>query len=109
MFGQGKSKELNILVLRDADVIAESVRSALAGAAPEERPGLERAVALIEQAAAASDADLRIRWVHERLAAAGYEGPADSVEAIKVLRGAVPGLSLLSAVRLSKEAAAHRP
>ena len=109
MFGRSKQPELNVLVLRDADVIAAGVRQALAEAGPEQRPGLERAAALIEQAAAASDADLRARWVHERLAAAGYEGPADSVRAIKVLREAAPGLSLLSAVQLSKDAAAYRP
>lgn len=34
------------------------------------------------------------------------EGPADSVRAVKALREAEPGLSLLQAVRLSKEAAA---
>jgi len=109
MFGRSKQTELNVLVLRDADVIAASVRWALAEAAPEERPGLERAAALVEQVAAASDAELRARWVHERLAAAGHEGPADSVQAVKALREAAPGLSLLSAVQLSKDAAAHRP
>ncbi|MEG3627704.1 hypothetical protein [Streptomyces poriticola] len=109
MFGWSKQPELNVLVLRDADVIAATVRWALAEATADERPGLERAAALVEQAAAASDADLRARWVHERLAAAGHEGPADSVAAVKVLREAAPGLSLASAVQLSKDAAARRP
>ncbi|MBX9397046.1 hypothetical protein K4749_26490 [Streptomyces sp. TRM72054] len=45
--------------------------------------------------------------VRERLDAVGYEGPADSVQAIKHLREAAPGLSLLSAVQLAKSAAAH--
>ncbi|MFE2509297.1 hypothetical protein ACFXC9_12670 [Streptomyces naganishii] len=109
MFGLGKRTELNVLVLRDADVIAAGVRSALAEAVPGERPGLERAAALIERAFTAPDADLRARWVHERLARAGHEGPADSVEAIRTLRQAEPGLSLRAAVQLSKDAAAYRP
>ncbi|MFD5806183.1 hypothetical protein ACGF3J_09875 [Streptomyces sp. NPDC048171] len=109
MFGRNKTPELNVLVLRDADVIAHGIRQALAAATPEERPGLEAAAAVAERAAAASDAQLRARWVHERLAAAGHEGPVDSVQAVKTLREAAPGLTLLSAVQLTKDAAAHRP
>ncbi|MFI7345793.1 hypothetical protein ACIBSR_05915 [Streptomyces sp. NPDC049936] len=109
MFGRNKTPELNVLVLRDADVIAHGIRQALAAATLEERPGLEAAAAVAERAAAASDAQLRARWVHERLAAAGHEGPVDSVQAVKTLREAAPGLTLLSAVQLTKDAAAHRP
>ncbi|WP_217167449.1 hypothetical protein [Streptomyces sp. AC512_CC834] len=109
MFGRGRQPELNVLVLRDADVIAHGIRQALAEATPEERPGLERAAALVDRAAAASDAELRARWVHERFAMAGYEGPADSVRAVKVLREAAPGLGLVQAVELTKDAAAHHP
>ncbi|MET9161268.1 hypothetical protein OH540_08215 [Streptomyces sp. BPPL-273] len=109
MFGRGKTPELNVLVLRDADVVAHGIRQALATATPEERPGLEAAVAVAERAAAASDAELRARWVRERLAEAGHEGPVDSVGAVKTLREAAPGLSLLAAVQLTKDAAAHRP
>ncbi|WP_030421853.1 hypothetical protein VM636_05165 [Streptomyces sp. SCSIO 75703] len=107
MLGLRKPPEIAVLVLRDADVVARALRQALAEAAPGERPGLERAVTVVERAADTSDAELRSRWVHERLAAVGHEGPADSVRAVKALRDAVPGLSLLAAVRLSKEAAAH--
>ncbi|MFJ4472376.1 hypothetical protein ACIP2X_33485 [Streptomyces sp. NPDC089424] len=49
-----------------------------------------------ERAAAATDTDVRARRVRERLTAVGYEGPADSIAAIKHLREAAPGLSLLS-------------
>ena len=107
MLGRGK-QEFDVLVVRDSDVVADGLREALAEAAPEQRPGLERAAALVERAAAVPDAALRARWVHQRLAA-GYEGPADSVRAVKILRESAPGLGLLSAVRLSKDAAAHRP
>ncbi|MEU1047405.1 MULTISPECIES: hypothetical protein [unclassified Streptomyces] len=109
MFGRLAPPELNVLVLRDTDLVAHRVRQALAEATPEERPGLERAAALIEQSAAEPDAALLARWVHERLAAAGHEGPVDSVRAVKTLREAVPGLSLRQAVKLTKDAAAHHP
>lgn len=107
MFGSlgSRTDQLNVLVLRDADAIGEAVRQALAEASEEERPGLERAVALIDQAAAAHDDDLRARWVRGRLAAAGYEGTPDSVAGIKALRQAEPGLSLLAATQLAKAAA----
>ncbi len=109
MFGSGKKNELNVLILRDADVILWSLRQALAQADETERPGLEWALDLAEQAAAAHDDDLRARWVRERLAAAGYEGDPQSATAIKALRQEAPGLSLLSAVQLAKAAAEQRP
>ncbi|MER5949934.1 hypothetical protein ABT127_28160 [Streptomyces sp. NPDC001904] len=101
-----KSKrELNVLVLRDADRIADAVHHALRNASDSERPGLERAAALIAEQAAASEAGVRGRWVRDQLAAAGYEGPADTVQAIKILRRAQPSLSLYGAVQLAKDAA----
>ncbi|MFF3453057.1 hypothetical protein ACFYXH_01785 [Streptomyces sp. NPDC002730] len=108
MLGFGK-QELNVLVLRDADGIADAIRAALDTATPEERPGLERAAALVAEAAAASDAELRGRWVRGHLAAAGIEGPADSITAIKALRQAERQLSLASAVHLARDAEATRP
>jgi hypothetical protein len=107
-FGSGK-QELSVLVLRDADGIADAVRAALVTATPEERPGLERAAALVAEAAAATDAELRGRWVRGHLAAAGVESPADSITAIKALRKAEPRLSLLAAVGLVKDAESTGP
>ncbi|QIQ03691.1 hypothetical protein [Streptomyces liangshanensis] len=91
-------------VIRDADVVATALRQALAEAPPEERPGLERAVALVESTAAATDGRLRARWVRSRLAAVGFTGDIASVAAVKALRQAEPQLSLLAAARLQKEA-----
>lgn len=103
MFGK---RETAVVVLRDADAIAESIRAALADASEAERPGLERAAALVAAAAEGGDAELRARWVRRRLADAGYEGELDAVAAVKSLRQAEPGLSLVAAVQLTKEAAA---
>jgi hypothetical protein len=93
-----------LLVIRDADMVAPALRQALAEASPEERPGLERAAALVESTAAATDSQLRARWVRSRLAAVGFTGDIDSVAAVKALRQAEPKLSLLAAVQLQKEA-----
>ncbi|WP_327115250.1 hypothetical protein OG206_12270 [Streptomyces sp. NBC_01341] len=105
-FGRQTKQDTAVLVLRDAREIAERLRRALATAPDAERPGLERALALAAEAEAVPDAELRARWVRQRLAAAGYEGPADSVAAIKALRRAEPGLSLLQAATYAREAAA---
>jgi hypothetical protein len=102
--GHGNKQDLSVIVLRDADGIADAVRAALEKAPEDERPGLERAAAIIAEAATASDDDLRARWVRRRLTEAGVDGPADSVAAVKALRAAEPSLTLLSAVRLARTA-----
>ncbi|WP_399087290.1 hypothetical protein ACGH2B_10370 [Streptomyces sp. BBFR2] len=94
-------------VIRDADVVASALRQALAEASPEERPGLERAAALAEATAAATDGQMRARWVRSRLAAVGFTGDLGSVAAVKALRTAEPKLSLVAAVQLQKEALNH--
>ncbi|WP_406142219.1 hypothetical protein [Streptomyces sp. NBC_01089] len=93
-----------LLVIRDADLVAEALRQALAEASPEELPGLERAAALVESTAAATEGGLRARWVRSRLAAVGFTGDIGSVAAVKALRQAEPKLSLVAAVQLQKEA-----
>ncbi|MBK6011492.1 hypothetical protein [Streptomyces sp. MBT53] len=104
--GLGK-KNTFVLTVRDSDVITAALRQALAEASPEERPGLERSIALVESTAAADEGRLRARWVRSRLTAAGFTGDLDSVAAVRALRQAEPGLSLLAAVQLQKEAVAH--
>ncbi|MEU6666156.1 hypothetical protein [Streptomyces sp. NPDC046727] len=96
-----------VLVIRDADVVAAALRQALEGASDEERPGLERAVAVVASAAGASEGRLRADWVRARLADVGFTGDLASVAAVKALRQAEPSLSLLAAVQLQKEAVAH--
>jgi hypothetical protein len=102
----GKKHDV-VPVIRDADVIAAALRQALAEASPEERPGLERAAALAESTAAATEGQMRARWVHSRLTAAGFTGDLTSVAAVKALRRAEPKLSLLAAVELQKDAVQH--
>ncbi|MEV6112699.1 hypothetical protein AB0L59_09255 [Streptomyces sp. NPDC052109] len=96
-----------VLVVRDTDMVAAALRRALTEASPEERAGLERAAALVESTAAATEAELRARWVRARLAAVGFAGDVASMAALKALRQAEPRLSLLAAVQLQKDAVAH--
>ncbi|MFJ8944857.1 hypothetical protein ACIRG4_16650 [Streptomyces sp. NPDC102395] len=96
-----------VLVLRDSDLIADTLRKALADASPEDRPGLERAAALVESTAATSEPRLRAQWVRTRLAAAGFTGPLDSTAAVKALRRVEPTLTLLAAAQLHRDAVAH--
>ncbi|WP_328303274.1 hypothetical protein OG389_35375 [Streptomyces sp. NBC_00435] len=96
-----------VLLIRDADVVARTLRQALEQAPPEERQGLERAVALVESTAASTDAQLRAGWVRSRLTAKGFTGDIGSVAAVRALRQAEPKLSLLAAVQLQKDAVAH--
>ncbi|MFI5977655.1 hypothetical protein [Streptomyces sp. NPDC051452] len=106
IMGLGRKSDV-VLALRDADVVAAALRQALAEAPPQERPGLERAAALVESTAAATEDQLRARWVHARLAAVGFTGDIASVAAVRALRQAEPRLSLLAAVQLQKDAVAH--
>lgn|SRR5690242_20619171 len=104
----GLNKKHNfVLVVRDADVVGAALRQALDEAPPEERPGLERAMALVESTATAAETVLRARWVRSRLAAVGFTGDISSVAAVRALRKAEPKLSLLAAVELQKDAVAH--
>ncbi|WP_326699539.1 hypothetical protein OG909_20965 [Streptomyces sp. NBC_01754] len=108
-FGKQVKQEAAVLVLRDVAEIAEMIRQELATAPDDRRPGLERALELVAEAAAVPDAELRGRWVRQRLAATGYRGPVDSVAAIKALREAEPGLSLRRAVAYARDAGAAGP
>ncbi|MFG3045054.1 hypothetical protein ACGFZR_09040 [Streptomyces sp. NPDC048241] len=96
-----------VLPLKDSDAILAAMRRALADAPPEERPGLERAVALVESTAAASEDELCARWVRARLSATGFTGDIASMAALRALRKAEPSLGLLMAVELQKRAVAH--
>ncbi|MET8767982.1 hypothetical protein [Streptomyces sp. NPDC004658] len=104
--GFGKKQDL-VLVIRDSDLVAAALREALDGAPEEERAGLERAVALVGATAGTSEGRLRADWVRARLADVGFTGDIASVAAVKALRQAEPGLSLLAAVQLQKDAVAH--
>ena len=101
------SKSNNLVVIRDSDVVAAALRQALAEVSIEARPGLEHAVAVVKGTAALTEAQVRAHWVRSRLADVGFAGDLTSATAVKALREAEPGLSLVAAVQLRNDAVAH--
>jgi hypothetical protein len=101
-----KQDPLPVLVVRDVHQLVLALRGALGEASEEERPGLERALALAVEVEASSDEELGGRWALRRVEDAGFTGALDSVSAVKALRDAEPGLSLRQAVALMRQAVA---
>ncbi|MEU8582272.1 hypothetical protein [Streptomyces abikoensis] len=114
MFGKGRDKDkekggsldLGVVVLRDSQAVADAVREALETASEAERPGLERAAALIALHAARPEREIRAEWTRGVLAAAGVDPREQEVHAVRAVRRAEPGLSLKAAVQLVREAVA---
>lgn len=102
----GKREQTQVVVVRDSQAVAEAVREALASAGPEERPGLERAAALLAERTARPDAEVRGEWARAVVTAAGFDPRTQELHAIRALRRAEPGLGLAAAVQLVREAAA---
>lgn len=98
MFG---SRQTLILPVDQLAPVREDLQAALAASDEHQRPGLEAALRIVE---GYSPQDLRRRWVASVLAAAAADPGANTVQAVKALRGAVPGLSLADAVALVREA-----
>jgi hypothetical protein len=101
-------RESGVELLRDG---AEDVARALwkrpskrsrRTAPPGERAGLETALRTAREAASASDAEFCGRGTRRLLAEAAYDGPPDSVAAIKEIRRTRPGLTLQQAVHLAR-------
>jgi hypothetical protein len=104
VFSSRKNQEDPVVVVRDAAQVTAALRAALETAEAGERAGLERALRIAEQTSGVPDAQVRRRWVRDILDQAGADPAADDAKAVKALRTAVPGLSLISAYRLVKEA-----
>ncbi len=105
MFGleSKKKSEHEVLILHDADEIKTAVQRALETAGPQERPGLERAISVIEEQCALTDSDVRKRWVLRVLAERSLDPGEYSVEAVAAVREAAPGLSLVTAAQMVQE------
>jgi hypothetical protein len=95
---------INLVVLHDVDTVRAAVEQALAHADEAERPGLRRALTIIDEARA-DDGDLKVRWARRYLADAGVPAGDTGTGAIRALRQAVPGLGLAEAVELVQLAA----
>ncbi|MER7766062.1 hypothetical protein [Kitasatospora sp. NPDC096140] len=96
------SRETHVIVLRELDDARTALHEALAAATAEERPGLERALSVLD-GMGGTEQQLKAKWATGLLAQAGIDPRAKEVVAIRELRRAVPGLSLAAAVDLVKQ------
>jgi NADH dehydrogenase FAD-containing subunit len=90
-----RPKPANLEVLRAA------LRAALDTADEEERPGLRRAVDIVEGFVAGAG-PAGVEWARKVLELAGIDPRTAEVRAVKELRTARPGLGLKEAVALVK-------
>jgi hypothetical protein len=104
MFGMDQ-QETAVLVIGDAEEIGDAVRRAPATAGADERPGLERAAAIIADEPARTGEELRERRLWDVPGGSGIDPRTDCVAAVAAPRKAGPGLSLAVAGLLVREAA----
>ncbi|MEV0085735.1 hypothetical protein [Saccharopolyspora sp. NPDC050642] len=95
MFGK---REAHLLVLNDLDEAREAVRRAVHDASPEELPGLQRALRILDEAGDGEPQE--IRWTRQVLADAGIDPSTHEIAAVREVRRKLPGLSLASAADL---------
>ncbi|GHF29168.1 hypothetical protein GCM10010359_34550 [Streptomyces morookaense] len=88
-------------LLPDLTPVKDALRTALGEADEAERPGLERALAIVEEFASADQAATQ-DWARKTLAVAGVDPVAQEVKAVRALRQARHGLGLKEAVDLVK-------
>ena len=103
------SAEPPLAVLHDLDSARDQLRSALERADSTTRPGLELALSILGEQRR-SDDDLILEWARRTLSAASVDVRSQEVEAIAVLRKALPGMNLRAATALAgrvKATAAH--
>ncbi|MEU3571035.1 hypothetical protein AB0E96_21830 [Kitasatospora sp. NPDC036755] len=99
------SRETHLVVLRELDVVRTALQEELAAAGPEERPGLERALSVLD-GMGRNEQQLKAKWVNGLLEQTGIDPRTQEVRAVRELRRAVPGLSLVAAVDLVKQVTA---
>ncbi|MEU7163087.1 hypothetical protein AB0A70_00305 [Streptomyces morookaense] len=88
-------------LLPDLTPVKDALRTALGEADEAERPGLQRALAIVEEFASADQVATQ-DWARKTLAVAGIDPATHEIRAIKALRQARPGLTLKEGVDLVK-------
>ncbi|MFJ3231550.1 hypothetical protein [Streptomyces sp. NPDC086787] len=92
-------KETHIVVLNELDRARVALQEALHGAeGTPDAPGLRRALEIVDGIGAGEDP--QVRWVREVLTGRNIDPRESEIHAIKALREAQPGLSLIAAVDL---------
>jgi hypothetical protein len=98
MFGK---REAHLVVLNDLDEAREAVRRTVHDASPEELPGLQRALKILDEATDGDPPELR--WVRQVLTKADVDPDTHEIAAVREVRKQLPGMSLASAVGLVRQ------
>lgn len=95
-------KETHMVVLNDLDEARAAIQRALNDATGSDTAaGLRRALEIVD--GIGDGRDPRVRWAAQVLAEAELDPREQEVKAVKALREALPGLSLIAAVDLLKQ------
>ncbi|MFE0515961.1 hypothetical protein [Streptomyces sp. NPDC058964] len=95
-------KETHFVVLNDLDEARAALQEALRQAGDDgSAPGLRRALEIADGIGGGEDP--RVRWARQVLDGEGIDPRAREVHAVKALRQALPGLSLVAAVHLVRQ------
>ncbi|MCC2334318.1 hypothetical protein [Cellulomonas wangsupingiae] len=97
------TRETLLVPVDGREQVLAVLRDALADAPAEQRPGLERALQLVE-AVRHDDDTLKADYARRLLREAGVDPGTDEVRAVRVLRERIPGLGLAAAVDLAAHA-----
>ncbi|MCM0640809.1 hypothetical protein [Cellulomonas wangsupingiae] len=97
------TRETLLVPVDGREQVLAVLRDALADAPAEQRPGLERALQLVE-AVRHDDDTLKADYARRLLREAGVDPGTDEVRAVRVLRERIPGLGLAAAVDLAARA-----
>jgi hypothetical protein len=92
------TKEAHLVVLNDLDEARAALREALEAADGETAPGLRLALEIAD--GIGGGVDPRVRWAGQVLAEEQLDPKKQEVRAVRALRVALPGLSLVAAVDL---------
>ncbi|MEU9138756.1 hypothetical protein AB0D33_22830 [Streptomyces sp. NPDC048404] len=96
-------KEAHLIALSDLGDARDAVSRALSDAPADEAPGLRRAARILDELAERGE-EPRVRWARGILERDGVDPVTHEVAAVRALRQELPGLSLLAATQLAREA-----
>lgn len=96
-----KKVETHLIAVNDLDPAREAVERALANASSDERPGLQRALEIIDTVTVPGEP--RLRWAKKVLDEAGVDVDTHRIQAVRTIRDSLPGLGLSAAVELVKD------
>ena len=84
----------------DLEPVRNAIQDALNNADETERPGLRRALDIVDEFVSADRSPATEEWARKALAVAGVDPKAKEIKAVQALRAARPGLGIKEATAL---------